>query len=87
MELGQDRIALDAEEEKALEAKREMVASQERVIWNPALSLLSREFDFSDQEVARLKCAIATRNSYGASANRRWLGRLISALFSPDPQA
>lgn len=56
----QDRIALDAEQEKAVEAKREMVASQERVIWNPALSLPSKEFDFSDQEVARLKCAIAT---------------------------
>ena len=35
----QDRIALDADEEKAVEVKREMVAGQERVVWNPALSL------------------------------------------------
>ncbi len=35
----QDRIALDADEEKAVELKREMVAGQERVVWNPALSL------------------------------------------------
>jgi hypothetical protein len=32
----QDRIALDADEEKAVELKREMVAGQERVVWNPA---------------------------------------------------
>ena len=35
----QDRIALDADEEKAVELKREMVAGQERVVWNPALSI------------------------------------------------
>jgi hypothetical protein len=50
----QDRIALDAEEEKAVEVKREMVAGQERVMWNPTLSLPAKEFDCSDQEVARL---------------------------------
>ena len=31
----QDRIALDADEEKAIELKREMVGGQERVVWNP----------------------------------------------------
>ena len=38
----QDRIALDADEEKAVELKREMVAGQERVVWNPALSIPPR---------------------------------------------
>ena len=40
----QDRIALDADEEKAVELKREMVAGQERVVWNPALSIPAKEF-------------------------------------------
>jgi hypothetical protein len=40
----QDRIALDTDEEKALEVKREMIAGQERVAWNPALSLPVKEF-------------------------------------------
>jgi hypothetical protein len=35
----QDRIALDADEEKAVERKREIVGGQERVMWNPALPL------------------------------------------------
>ena len=32
----QDRIALDADEEKAVEVKREMITGQERVVWNSA---------------------------------------------------
>jgi hypothetical protein len=31
----QDRIVLDVDEERAVEVKRDMVADQERVIWNP----------------------------------------------------
>ena len=31
----QDRIALDADEEEALELKRELVAGHERTVWNP----------------------------------------------------
>ena len=38
----QDRIALDTVEEKSLEAKREIVAGQERVVWIPALSLQAK---------------------------------------------
>src|ERR1017187_4523977 len=34
----QDKLALDADEEKAIELKREVVAGQERAAWNPALS-------------------------------------------------
>lgn len=78
----QDRIALDADEEKAIELKREMVAGQERVIWNPALSIPVKEFEFTDPEVARLKSAIQTWDSYGANADRRWLEPVIQALFS-----
>ena len=79
----QDRIALDADEEKAVEVKREMVAGQERVVWNPALSLAAKEFEFSDPEIAHVKASIQTWDSYGASADRRWLEPLIGALF-PD---
>ena len=56
----QDRIALDADEEKAVELKREMIAGQERVVWNPALSIPAKDFEFTDPEVARIKAAIQT---------------------------
>ena len=82
----QDRIALDADEEKAVEVKREMVAGQERVVWNPALSLPAKDFEFSDPEVARVRAAIETWDSYGANADRRWLQPLVEMLFSAQPQ-
>jgi hypothetical protein len=78
----QDRIALDADEEKAVEVKREMVASQERVVWNPALSLPAKEFEFPDLEVVRIKAAIETWDSYGANVDRRWLEPLVNLMFS-----
>jgi hypothetical protein len=78
----QDRIALDADEEKAVEVKREMVAGQERVVWNPTLSIPAHEFEFSDLEVARIKAAIETWDSYGVNADRQWLEPMIGALFS-----
>lgn len=80
----QDRLALDANEEKALEVKREMVAGQERVVWNPALSIPAKDFEFADSEVARIKAAIQTWDSYGAGADRRWLQPLVEALFPLD---
>ena len=51
----QDRIALDADEEKAVELKRELVAGQERTVWNPSLSIPAKDFDFTDAEIARIK--------------------------------
>jgi len=78
----QDRIALDADEEKAVEVKCEMVAGQERVVWNPALSVPAKEFEFSDPEAARIKAAVQTWDSYGVNADRRWLEPLIRAFFS-----
>src|SRR4051794_16122599 len=65
----QDRLALDADEEKAVELKREIVTGQERVAWNPALSFAAKEFEFSDLEVGRLKAAIQMWDSYGANAD------------------
>src|ERR1700674_4030234 len=69
----QDRIAIDADEEKAVEVKREMVAGQERVVWNPALSLAAKQYEFSNPEAARIKAAIEAWDSYAANADRRWL--------------
>ena len=78
----QDRIALDADEGKAVDVKREMVAGQERVVWDPTLSLPAKEFEFSDPEVQRIKAAIETWDAYGVNADRSWLEPLVSALFS-----
>jgi hypothetical protein len=77
----QDRLALDADEEKAVALKREIVAGQERVVWNPALSIPAKEFEFSDPEVARVKAVIETWDSYGVNADRRWLEPLLKALL------
>ncbi len=77
----QDRIALDVNEEKAVELKREMVAGQERVVWNPTLSVPPKHFDFTDQEAARIKAALQTWDSYGVAADRRWLQPLVEELF------
>ena len=80
----QDRIALDSDEEKAVELKREMVAGQERVVWNPAFSIPARDFEFTDLEVARIKAAIQTWDSYGVNADRRWLEPLLDGFGSPN---
>ena len=82
----QDRIALDTDEERAVEVKREMVAGQERVVWNPARSIPAKDFEFSDQELARMKAAIQTWDSYGVNADRRWLQPLVETLFSVETQ-
>ncbi|MCX6625658.1 MAG: hypothetical protein NTY38_32275, partial [Acidobacteria bacterium] len=80
----QDKIALDADEEKAIELRREMVAGQEHVVWNPALSLPTSTFEFTDGEVAKIKVSIETWDSYGANADRRWLQPLVDALFHTE---
>ena len=72
-------------EEKALELKREMVAGQERVVWNPTLSIPAKDFEFTDPEVARLKAAIQLWDSYGVAAERRWLQPLVEILFPTNP--
>jgi hypothetical protein len=80
----QDRIALDADEEKTVELKREMVAGQERVVWNPALYIPAKEFEFSELDVTRIEAALQTRDSYGVAADRRWLQPIVSILFSTE---
>ena len=81
----QDKLALDADEEKAIELKHELVSGQERTVWNPALSIPAQDFEFSDPEVARIKAAIQTWDSYGAATDRRWLEPLAETLFSVAP--
>ena len=77
----QDRLALDADEEKAIELKREFVNGQERTVWNPALSLPPKDIEFSDAEVARVRAALENWAAYSASADRQWLEPLVEALF------
>jgi len=77
----QDKLALGADEEKALELKREMANGTERTVWNPDLSLPAKEFQFSDPEAARIRSALQTWESYAASGDRRWLQPLVEALF------
>ena len=81
----QDRIALNADEEKAVELNREMVAGQECVVWNPDLSIPAKKFEFSEAEVVRIRAAIQTWASYGVNADRRWLQPLVAALFPAEP--
>jgi hypothetical protein len=83
----QDKIALDAEEEKTLGVTREVTNGLERVVWNPALSISACEFELVDAEVCRLKAALATWDSYAAGRDRRWLEPLLDALFSVTIEA
>lgn len=77
----QDRIALDVEEERAVELKRDVVAGRERVVWNPVLSLPAKEFEFTAAEIARIRAAVEACDSYSAGIDRRWLEPLVSSLF------
>ncbi len=76
----QDKLTLDADEEKAVELNREMVAGQERVVWNSAIPIPAKELEFTDPEIARIKAAIQTWDSYGVNADRCWLEPGISPL-------
>src|ERR1039457_7188846 len=69
----QDKLALDVHEERAIELKREIVNGQERTVWNPSLSIPAQDFDLSDVEVARIKAALQTWDSYAAGLDRGWL--------------
>ena len=79
----QDKLALDAEEEKAIGLKREFADGQERVVWNPSLSLPANEFEFADTEVARLRVAIEAWGGYGVTTDRHWLEPLLTRLTEP----
>ena len=80
----QDKLELDADEEKAIELKRELVNGSERTMWNPALSIPPQGFDFSDVETARIKAAIQMWDSYAANADRPWLQPLVETFFPAE---
>lgn len=82
----QDRFALDASEEKAIELKRELVAGQDRTWWNPKTSIPTKDFEFSEAEAARIKAVIETWDQYNATADRAWLEPLVAILFSGEIQ-
>lgn len=77
----QDRLALDAGEENAIELRREFACGQERVLWNQSLSIPAKEFEFTQAEIAWIRTAVETWNGYGATADRRWLEPIIGVLF------
>ena len=78
----QDKIALDAEEEKTLELKRELVGGQELLTWNPQRHLPSREFDFTLTQINWIQNAIEGWSQYGASVDRSWLEPIVVIVFN-----
>jgi hypothetical protein len=84
VEIGSSGIALETDEERPVELKREMVGGQERVAWNPALSIPAKEFEFTPAEAARIRAAVEAWDSYTASSDRRWLEPLLMVLFSGE---
>jgi len=81
----QDKLALDAGEEKAIELKHEYAAGQDRIVWNPVLSTPSKDFDFSDAEIGRIRAAIEVWTGYGVAADRRWLEPLLASIVERQP--
>ncbi len=77
----QDRIALDTEEEEAIELKREFGNGQDLPVWNPSLSIAAKGFEFNDAQTARIRAAIETCAQYSAASDRQWLEPLLDALF------
>jgi hypothetical protein len=80
----QDRLALDSAEENAIGMKRDVVNGEERAVWDPSLSIPEKDFELSEPEIARMRAAIQTWDSYGAGADRRWLEPLVEVLFDSD---
>jgi hypothetical protein len=83
----QDKIALNADEERALELKREMAGGQERAIWNPSLAIPGKEFEFTVVEVARIRVSLETWTAYQANGDRKWLEPLLSFFLEPEHRA
>jgi hypothetical protein len=78
----QDRLALSPEEEETVELKREYAGGQERLAWNPVLSLPLKELEITEAELTRINAALETWPNYGAGSDRRWLEPLLDALPS-----
>lgn len=80
----QDRLALDTDEERTIELKREMVGGREQMLWNSTIRLPPKEYEFTDPELARIRAAVQMCESYAAYADRSWLEPLLNALFAED---
>lgn len=78
----QDKLALDADEENAIELKREMVGDQERVVWNAGLFLSPKELEFSPSESARIRSVLQTWESFAAAPTGAGCSRW-STRYSP----
>ncbi len=83
----QDKIALDADDEMAIELKREFVSGQERTVWDPSLALPPKEFDFTEAEFLRIKAAIEAWSGYGVNTDRNWLEPLLLVMIRSGPTA
>ena len=80
----QDKLALDADEERAIDLKREIVNGQARTVWNPALSLPAKALDFTEAQTARIRTAVEAWSGYAVAADRRWLEPLLHAITLPE---
>lgn len=78
----QDKVALSSEEEAAIELKREIVAGQERVVWNPARSVPAVDLEFEEMEIGRIRAAVESWSSFGVASDRKWLEPLLDAFTS-----
>ncbi|MBI4905712.1 MAG: hypothetical protein HY820_18915 [Acidobacteria bacterium] len=81
----QDKLALTPEEEKAIELNREFIAGQERVLWNPTLTVPARELELTDVEIARVGAVLDSWATYGVAADRRWLEPLLRVFEVSKP--
>ena len=79
----QDKLALSAEEEKALGLRRETVAGQESIMWDPAATIPPKEIELTHSEIARIRSALEAWTQYG-SIDRRWLEPLLAAVADPS---
>jgi hypothetical protein len=80
----QDKIALNTDEEKTLDLKRQLVGGHEQVLWNRDLTIPTKVFEFTEAEAARMKAAVETWDGYCAAADRRWLEPLLDSLVTPE---
>ena len=81
----QDSLSLTTGEEEAIELKREFAAGQERIVWNPAVILPPKEFEFTEGSIARIKSALESWDGYGVGADRKWLEPLLDLLAASEP--
>ena len=79
----QDRLSLTSEEETAIGLKRECVSGRDQVVCDPAAAIPTKSITFSDTEMARIRAALDTWDSYAAASDRRWLEPLLCAILQP----